>query len=161
MALRAIASIAPSVKRSFAPSKESSLEYCLTSEFFVAVSIRTKSDFDSPASEHTTGRRPINSGINPNFTRSSGWTLARISASDFGSAAASELNPRTFDSVRRAIILSSPTNAPPHMKRILRVSTRRYCWSGCLRRPFGGMLQTVPREFSEAPAARPLRRRRA
>src|SRR6267143_1469193 len=47
----------------------------------VKISIRANSS--SSSSMPTTGRRPTNSGIRPNFMRSSGCRLPRISAVDF------------------------------------------------------------------------------
>ena len=45
---------------------------------------------------------------------------------------------------RWAIFFSTPSNAPPQMKRILRVSTWMNFCSGCLRPPWGGTFTTVP-----------------
>ena len=53
--------------------------------------------------------------------------------------------------MRRPIIFSRPTNAPPQMNRMLVVSTGVNSWCGCLRPPCGGTLATVPsRIFSSA-----------
>ena len=45
---------------------------------------------------------------------------------------------------RFAMISSMWLNVPPQMNRMLLVSICRYCCSGCLRPPCGGMLATVP-----------------
>ena len=42
------------------------------------------------------------------------------------------------------MMLSSPTNVPPQMKRMFVVSIWMYCCSGCFRPPCGGTLLTVP-----------------
>ena len=53
--------------------------------------------------------------------------------------------------MRRAMILSTPANAPPQMKRMFVVSIERNSWCGCLRPPCGGTEATVPsRIFSSA-----------
>ena len=59
--------------------------------------------------------------------------------------------PTAFLPIRRAMILSSPANAPPQMKRMFVVSIERNSWCGCLRPPCGGTEATVPsRIFSSA-----------
>ena len=63
----------------------------------------------------------------------------------------SALKPSVFLPARRSMIFSSPTNAPPQMKRMLVVSIWKNSWCGCLRPPCGGTLATVPsRIFSSA-----------
>src|SRR5439155_9024637 len=56
------------------PSIQKSLVYCLIIAFFVSVRIATISSSVSASSELTTGKRPINSGIIPNDSKSSGST---------------------------------------------------------------------------------------
>ena len=59
--------------------------------------------------------------------------------------------PTVFFPIRRSMILSSPANAPPQMKRMFVVSIERNSWCGCLRPPCGGTEATVPsRIFSSA-----------
>ena len=59
--------------------------------------------------------------------------------------------PSDFLPMRRPIIFSSPTKAPPQMNRMFVVSTGVNSWCGCLRPPCGGTLATVPsRIFSSA-----------
>ena len=61
------------------------------------------------------------------------------------------VKPTTCLPMRRSMILSRPTNAPPQMNRMLVVLTWMNSWCGCLRPPWGGTLQTVPsRIFSSA-----------
>ena len=45
---------------------------------------------------------------------------------------------------RRSMTLSSPTNEPPQMNRMLVVSTVRNSCCGCLRPPWGGTEAVVP-----------------
>ena len=52
--------------------------------------------------------------------------------------------PTAFLPTRREMILSSPANAPPQMKRMFVVSIERNSWCGCLRPPCGGTDATVP-----------------
>src|SRR5213075_2867975 len=106
----------------------------------------------SSCSVPTTGRRPTNSGMSPYLIRSCGSSCSSVAPmsrprSDFTSA----LKPSVFLPTRRSIALSSPTNAPPQMKRMLLVSTWKNSWCGCLRPPCGGTLATVPsRIFNSA-----------
>ncbi|CAB4550845.1 unannotated protein [freshwater metagenome] len=65
----------------------------------------------------------MNSGIIPNFSKSSGMTSAKISfvfRSDAGEISA--LKPTPDEPERASIILSRPENAPPTMKSTLVVS---------------------------------------
>ena len=80
---RAIARVATefsasSVKESFTPSISNSRPYCLISAFFGLVRISISAPSSRSSSVATTGRRPMNSGIRPNFSRSSGSTSRRI-----------------------------------------------------------------------------------
>ena len=75
----------------------------------------------------------MNSGISPNFSRSSGSTPLRMSPVRRSSgpvtlAAKPIEEPRS----RREMIFSSPANAPPQMKRMLEVSTCRNSCCGML-----------------------------
>ena len=86
-----------------------------------------------------TGRRPMNSGMRPNFRRSSGSTPFRMSPVRRSSGPVT-LAPKPIEEPRprREMIFSRPANAPPQIKRMLDVSTcRNSCW-GCLRPPCGG-----------------------
>ena len=92
-----------------------------------------------------TGRRPMNSGISPNFNRSSGSTSRRTSPVRRSSAPMTLAEkPIEVPLPRREMIFSRPAKAPPQMNRMLVVSTcRNSCW-GCLRPPCGGTEATVP-----------------
>ena len=55
------------------------LRYCFTSEFFGSTMIFTRASRSRLRTAPIIGRRPMNSGIMPNFRRSSGWTWANSS----------------------------------------------------------------------------------
>ena len=87
----------------------------------------------------------MNSGISPKFMRSSGITCESSSAdSSECFERTSAPKPTAFLPIRRAMILSSPANAPPQMKRMFVVSMVRNSWCGCLRPPCGGTEAIVP-----------------
>ena len=65
---------APSVNLSVTPSSSKSFWYCLTSAFFGWLRMFTSAASSSSSSAVTMGRRPMNSGIIPNLSRSSGST---------------------------------------------------------------------------------------
>ncbi len=71
----ATAASAPLVNLSFTPSISKSFWYCFTSAFFGLVRMSTSASSFSSWSVATTGRRPMNSGMRPNLSRSSGCTL--------------------------------------------------------------------------------------
>ena len=73
----AIAETASCSKVSRTSSKPNSFWYCLISALRGLVRIFTSASSSSPSRETTTGTRPMNSGIRPNFTRSSGMTSFR------------------------------------------------------------------------------------
>ena len=58
--------------------------------------------------------------------------------------AAAEAHRFCLPAMRLETISSRPSNAPPQMKRMLRVSIWMYSWCGCLRPLWGGTLATVP-----------------
>ena len=67
----------------------------------------------------TTGSRPTNSGIIPNFIRSSGSTSLRSSPTVRSSLwTIFAPKPRPFSPTRRLMIASMPWKAPPQMKRM-------------------------------------------
>lgn len=68
----AIATIALSVNLRFTPSISKSFLNCLIKAFFGSLSILINAVSFNSSSVATTGKRPTNSGIRPNFTRSSG-----------------------------------------------------------------------------------------
>ena len=79
IACSAIASSASSVNSSSTPSSSNSRWYCLTSAFFGSVRICECQSGCRRCTAVITGRRPMNSGIMPNLTRSSGMTSAKTS----------------------------------------------------------------------------------
>ena len=76
-AWRATARSAPSEKRSRTSSNSKSFWYCLTSAFFGSVRMSTSAFSSSSVSVAITGRRPTNSGISPNCSRSSACTCVQ------------------------------------------------------------------------------------
>ncbi len=144
-ASREMAESAGFVNFSLTPSMSKRRWNCRTRLFFGFVRMSISASSVSSSSVATMGNRPMNSGMSPNFSRSSGWDCAnssprRISALPFDSAP----KPITFLPSLRWTIWSRPTNAPPAMKRMLLVSTCRNSCCGCLRPPFGGTFATVP-----------------
>jgi hypothetical protein len=91
-----------------------------------------------------TGKRPMNSGIRPNLSRSSGWTCQELTELEILLALDVGAEAECRWPTRRWMIWSRPTKAPPQMKRMLVVSTWRKSCCGCLRPPLGGTLATVP-----------------
>src|SRR5213596_772427 len=144
-ASRAIAERAPSVKRRCTPSISKSFWYCRVSAFFGSFRIRTSAVSSSSSRVAMTGSRPTNSGISPNLSRSSVCTSCRRSLMARSSLRRiSAPKPIPLTPMRRRMMSSRPTKAPPQMKRMLVVSTcRNSCW-GCLRPPLGGTLAVVP-----------------
>ena len=87
----------------------------------------------------------MNSGISPNFMRSSGSTWRSTSASSRSACwRTSARKPMPLRPIRLSMILSSPAKAPPQMKRMLVVSIWMNSWWGCLRPPWGGTEAVVP-----------------
>ena len=124
IALSAIARIAPSSKVSFTPSNSNSFLYCLVIAFFGWTRMRSRASSSRRSRPTFTGRRPINSGIRPNLTKSSGRTCLKSSPT-FSSclSAISELNPMDFCPIREPMILSRPSKAPPQINNMLVVSS--------------------------------------
>ena len=88
----------------------------------------------------------MNSGIMPNFSRSSGCT-SRRQLPDLAFLLATGSRRRSRSASGRcgcSMMSSRPTNAPPQMNRMLVVSTCRNSCCGCLRPPLGGTFATVP-----------------
>ena len=61
------------------PSISNSRWYCFTRAFFGSVRMRLSEASSRSSSVATTASRPMNSGISPNFKRSSGRTSRKIS----------------------------------------------------------------------------------
>src|SRR5262245_18860964 len=94
IAWSAIASIASSPNSSSTPSRSNSRAYCFTSALRGWVRISISASRSSESTVAMTGRRPMNSGIRPYFSRSSGMTWAKIwSRSDLVRDATSVLKP--------------------------------------------------------------------
>ena len=113
--------------------------------FLGSFRILTSASSSSESNETTTGTRPTNSGISPNLIRSCGsalWNISPISSLLF--SLSSELKPIELLSILDSIIFSSPSNAPPHMKRILVVSIGISSCCGCFLPPCGGTDAIVP-----------------
>ncbi len=91
-----------------------------------------------------TGSRPMNSGISPNLSRSSGISFSMIFARSALEMAPSAPNPIERFPTRSSTIFSRPSNAPPQMNRTFVVSIWMKSWCGCLRPPWGGTFATVP-----------------
>ena len=72
---------APFVNLSFTPSISNSFWNCLTRLFFGFVRMSISASSFSSCKVAMTGKRPMNSGIRPNFSRSSGCTCASSSPS--------------------------------------------------------------------------------
>ena len=117
----------------------------MTSAFFGSIRILTSATSSRSVKVATTGSRPTNSGISPNFKRSSGSTSASSSPVWRASGPATSA-PKPIERCRprRAMIFSSPANAPPQMNRMLVVSTCKNSCCGCLRPPCGGTDAIVP-----------------
>ena len=146
IAFSAIAPTASRVKCKSTPSIEKSLPYCFTSEFLVFCKICSKSLRVNSSRTATIGRRPINSGIIPKWTKSSGCTSQSNSlrATSLWWRLRSVSKPIALEPIRFWTIFSRSTKAPPQIKSIFEVSSWMYSWFGCFLPPCGGTLHTVP-----------------
>ena len=96
----------------------------MTKAFFGFVKISISASLLRSSNVAITGNLPTNSGINPNFNRSSVSSFFKIDPIflvDLSLTSAS--NPILDLSPLFEIILSIPAKAPPQIKRILVVST--------------------------------------
>src|ERR1041385_5132371 len=147
IALRATARSASASKVSPTSSSSNSFTYCLVMAFLGSIRIRTSDSSSSDSSGTTTGSRPTSSGISPNRSRSSGSAKPNgffLSTSGDWSRALPAAKPICCRPSRPSMIFSSPSNAPPQMKRMSLVLIWMYsCW-GCFRPPCGGTEATVP-----------------
>ena len=146
--LRSIACLAMAIRAfslnsSSTPSIWKRRWYCLTKAFLGSVRIRTKSSWVNFSNMAITGKRPINSGIKPNFKRSSDVTCC-MSDLDWSNLPLLLPKPMTLLPKRSLTMVSIPSKAPPTIKRICEVSSWMNSWLGCLRPPLGGMLAMVP-----------------
>ena len=124
MAFFAMALSASSSKSSSTPSSSMSFLYCFTSALRGSVRMRTSASSSRLSSVTRIGRRPTNSGIRPNLSRSSGRMSARISPTFFFVSRLLTSAPKPMEPapLRFSMILSMPSNAPPQMNRIFVVS---------------------------------------
>ena len=129
--------------------------YCLINAFLGSVKMLLKVSASNGSKWVTIGRRPNISGINPKlliscaFTKRNKFFLCNSCSSLF------TLNPMALVLIRRAIILSIPSNAPPQINNIFLVSTLIIFWSGCLRPPCGGTKTSVPSSIFNNPCCTP------
>ncbi len=126
IAWSATAARASSLKTSSTPSSSNILANWRTRALRGSVRMRTRASLSRSSTVATTGRRPMNSGINPYFTRSSGSTST--SSSDERSwrrLRTSAPKPTARLPMRFPMISSMPANAPPTMKSTLVVSIWR------------------------------------
>ena len=150
-AFSAMRRIAVSVKRSFTFSNLRSFWYCLTRAFLGSVSTWMRSSTPSGSITATTGRRPMNSGMSPNLSRSSVLTcLSRprrcsmLSGSVRPSIGCSRANPTDRRPMRCSMMRSRPSKLPPTMNRMFFVSICTCSWLGSRLLPRTWMLATVP-----------------
>ena len=123
IALSAIASIASSSNSSFTPSNANKALYCFISAFFGSVRIVISVFLSSLSSLAKTGSLPINSGINPNLSKSCGISLPSNSLMlDSFLLEICAPNPKPCLPVLEPIIFSIPSKAPPHINKIFVVS---------------------------------------
>ena len=121
-AFSTIAEIASSSNSSSTPSNSNNFLYCLTKAFLGSVTIFTNASLSNSLRVVTIGSLPTNSGINPNFNKSCGNNSSYIlylSISFLLSIFAE--NPIAFFPILSFIILSNPSNAPPHINKIFDV----------------------------------------
>ncbi len=112
--------------------------------FFGSTRTRIRSSTVSGDSVTMTGSRPMNSGMSPNLSRSSGISFSMIFARSAAEIVPEAPNPIARLPTRSSTIFSSPSNAPPQMNSTLVVSIWMKSWWGCFRPPCGGTLATVP-----------------
>ncbi|CAB4849607.1 unannotated protein [freshwater metagenome] len=111
------------VNSSSTSSRSKSFAYCLTRAFFGSVRISISAGLSSFSTLVTIGRRPMNSGIIPNLSKSSGMTSAKISTFSRSSVDCKvALKPTPAEPLRPSIIFSRPANAPPTMNSTFVVS---------------------------------------
>ena len=93
--------------------------YCFTNAFFGSSRTRLSAGSSRSSRVASTGRRPTNSGIRPNFNRSSGSTWRKISPVLRSSGPATlAAKPIDVARPRAEMILSSPEKAPPQTNKM-------------------------------------------
>ena len=152
----AMARSASGVNSSSTSSKLSSLAYWRTRAFFGSVRIFTRASSSRLFRVTSTGSLPMNSGIRPNLSRSSGRTWDMISTLVWSFLLfTSAPKPITFLPMRLSTIFSMPSNAPPQMNRMLLVSIWMNSCRGCLRPPCGGTEAMVPSRIFKSACCTP------
>ena len=127
-ACSAISSRAAGSNSSSTLSRSNSRWYCFVRALRGSVSTDTSASRSSFATAVKTGRRPTNSGIMPNFRRSSGSARLKTSAGSLLSSVTrspstrSKVNPSCFLPIRCSMMRSRPANAPPTMNSTFVVS---------------------------------------
>ena len=148
--LSTIYSRASSVNVSLILSNSKIRWYCFINAFFGSFNILSNASLSSSLVCVMTGKRPMISGINPNFFKSIGLSFF-IESSSVVFILTSILYPMTCLLHLALTILSNPTNAPPHMNNIFFVLIFTRGVSGCLRPPLGGIDTIDPsRSFNNA-----------
>jgi len=123
IALSTIAFNASCSNSNSTPSNSNNFLYCFVNAFFGFVTIFTKASLSNSLNVAIIGSLPTNSGINPNFNKSCGNNSSNIlylSSSFLLSICAP--NPIAFLPTLSFIILSNPSNAPPHINNMFDVS---------------------------------------
>src|SRR6478752_2845683 len=143
-ATAAAARRAPSVNTSSTLSSWRNFWNWRVTAFFGSTRTRLRSSTVSGESVTITGSRPMNSGIRPNLSRSSGISFSMIFARSTLVIVPSAPKPIERLPTRSSTIFSSPSKAPPQMNSTFVVSIWMKSWWGCLRPPWGGTLATVP-----------------
>ena len=127
-AFLAIDESASLVNSSFTFSKPKSFWYCLTKAFFGLVRISINASLLRSSSVAITGNLPTNSGIRPNFKRSSVSSFLRIDPIFFEDLSFSLTSNPMLDLSPLLDIILSIQKAPPHINKIFVVST---CKKSC------------------------------
>ena len=124
IALSTISSNALSSNSSSTSSIWNSFLYCFTNAFFGFVTISINAFLSNSSSVAIIGKRPTNSGINPNFSKSCGNICLKISLL-FKSLLLSITAPKPIDflPILSFTIFSNPSKAPPQINNIFEVST--------------------------------------
>ena len=119
--------------------------YCFVIAFLGSTKILTSASSSKLSRVATIGSLPTNSGIIPYLIRSCGWMCLNLFNGSLSCLfLTSAPKPKLEAPSLSLIILSSPTNAPPQMKRMFVVSILMFsCW-GCFLPPWGGTDAIVP-----------------
>lgn len=122
IALSTIASKASCLNTSSTPSISNNFLYCFINEFFGSTSIFIKASLSKSFRLAIIGNLPINSGINPNFSKSCGNNSLKISYLLISFLLFICVpNPIAFSPVLSLMIFSNPSKAPPQIIKIFSV----------------------------------------